>query len=136
MDVNAIVRGSERESVDGDAHRLVLGDQREQVDGVESLVIDEDRHERVDGNHAMEVGKAAHLKAGQAMVGEASEDVTIAGPGGFLRIDATGVTIKGTLVRINTGASPGKGKGAKPGTPDEPREAKVEELPLPASSGR
>ncbi len=136
VDVNAIVRGSERESVDGDAHRLVLGDQREQVDGVESLVIDEDRHERIDGNHAMEVGKSAHLKAGQAMVGEASQDVTIAGPGGFLRIDATGVTIKGTLVRINTGASPGKGKGAKPGAPDEPREAKVEELPLPASSGR
>ncbi|MEO7327684.1 MAG: type VI secretion system tip protein TssI/VgrG [Minicystis sp.] len=133
-DLSSIVRGSERESVDGDAHRQVLGDQREQVDGVESLVIEEDRHERVEGNHAMVAGKSVHLKAGQVMVAEASHDVTIGGPGGFLRIDATGVTIKGTLVRINTGASPGKGKGAKPSLPDAPHEAKVDDLPLLAEA--
>jgi type VI secretion system secreted protein VgrG len=33
--------------------------------------------------------------------------VTIKGAGGFIRIDATGVTIVGLLVNINSGGTPG-----------------------------
>jgi type VI secretion system secreted protein VgrG len=41
------------------------------------------------------------------MVGEGGSGVTVRGPGGFLRIDAAGVTIVGTMVKINAGGGPG-----------------------------
>ncbi len=58
------------------------------------------------------------------LCGEAA-DVTFKGPGGFIRIDASGVTISGTLVEINVGGSAGEGRGSKPELPDLPNEAKV-----------
>ena len=53
-------------------------------------------------NHALNVGNEIHLTAGSNMVFE-SKDLTIKGPGGFIRIDAGGITIKGTKVWINSG---------------------------------
>jgi type VI secretion system secreted protein VgrG len=53
------------------------------------------------------------------------------GPGGFIRIDHGGVTIKGTLVKINSGGSAGSGKGASPEAPEEAVEAVVEEPAKP-----
>ena len=45
---------------------------------------------------------------------EAGMEITLKGAGGFVKIDPTGVTIQGTLVRINSGGAPGSGS---PGTP-------------------
>ena len=36
------------------------------------------------------------------------------GPGGFIRIDASGITIRGKVVRINSGGAPGVGSGSSP----------------------
>ena len=78
-------------------------------------------------NYAIEAGEEIHLKAGTDLVLEAVSDLTIKGPGGFIRIDAGGVTIKGTLVKINSAGSPGSGAGASPAGPEAPREATVAE---------
>ena len=50
-------------------------------------------------------------------MGVGGANVTLKGPGGFVAIDATGVTISGTLVKINAGGSPGMSQPAKPKDP-------------------
>ncbi len=62
---------------------------------------------------------------------EAVSDLTLKGPGGFIMIDAGGVTIQGTLVKINCDGSPGSGADAKPAGPKDPIEAKVDEPDKP-----
>jgi hypothetical protein len=78
----------------------------------------------VKGRLALRARKQVHAVA-EGIVGEGLEDVTVAGPGGFLRIDASGITIAGTLVKINVSGSPGKGPGSKPEVPDDVEPQKI-----------
>jgi len=125
-DQHIVVKQTRRERVEGNSHFHVEGKRNEKIDGSVSVIVGKDRHEKVKENHALEVGKEIHVKAGSALVLEAVQDLTLKGPGGFVRIDASGVTIKGTLIRINSGGSPGSGSGAKPEEPDVADEAAFE----------
>ncbi len=127
------VKQVKREQVEGDSHLRVKGKRNQRIDGNQSLMVKKNRQEKIGKNHAMEVGEEIHLKAGTALVIEAAKDLTLKGPGGFIRIDAGGVTIKGNLVKINSGGSAGKGSGSKPEEADEALEAKIEmpEKPVP-----
>jgi type VI secretion system secreted protein VgrG len=60
-----------------------------------------------------------------------SKDLTIKGPGGFIRIDAGGITIKGTKVWINSGGSAGSGAGSHPEEAETAEDAKIEEPKKP-----
>ncbi len=125
--LDAVIKKSKREQVDGDVHLFVKGSRKERVDGTQSLVVHGDQHEQVSGRHALEAGSEIHLVAGEVLMGEGARDVTLKGAGGFVRIDAAGVTIKGTLVKINAGGSPRSGKGSKPEEPAKAKEAEIEE---------
>ncbi|MGC2530243.1 MAG: type VI secretion system tip protein TssI/VgrG [Candidatus Acidiferrum sp.] len=48
--------------------------------------------------------------------------ISINGPGGFIKIDASGVTIMGTMVMINSGGTPSVTAPIPPDDPDEPDE--------------
>ena len=52
--------------------------------------------------------------------------LTLKAAGGFVTIDPSGVTIQGTLVRINSGGAAGSGSGASPQKPKPPKEAMKE----------
>jgi len=145
-DQDVRLRKKKRELVEEDIHLLVKGDRRELVEKSQSMMVIESRHEKVEGRYALKTGKELHLRSAEVLVGEAGEDLTIKGPGGFIRIDAGGVTIKGTMVYINEGGKKaGKGKGAKPEEPELPggeeerREQEEadeeEEGPSPSGSG-
>ncbi|WP_437927541.1 type VI secretion system tip protein TssI/VgrG [Sorangium sp. So ce291] len=131
QDQDIVIHQVKRERVEGDSHLRVKGKRNQKVDGTQSLSVGKDRHERVGKNHAVQAGEAIHLKAGSALVIEAAQDLTIKGPGGFIRIDAGGVTIRGHLVKINSGGSPGAGSDASPEAPEEAVEAAVEEPAVP-----
>jgi type VI secretion system secreted protein VgrG len=45
-----------------------------------------------------------------------------------MRIDAGGVTIKGTIVKINSGGSAGSGCGSSPEEPEDAAEAGPEDV--------
>jgi type VI secretion system secreted protein VgrG len=105
----------------------VQGKRSQKIDGVQSLTVGGDQQEVVGQNHALSAGNQIHLKAGTQLVIEAASDLTIKGPGGFIRIDASGVIIKGNKVRINSGGSAGDGSGAHPEAPAEAKEAVIEE---------
>lgn len=119
-DADEVTKQTKRERIDGDVSLLVRGARRERIDGKQSLTVVADRQEKVDGRYALRTQGQAHYAAGQVIVEEAAQEVTLAGPGGFLRIDASGVTISGTVVKINVSGTPGKGKGSRPETPEQP----------------
>jgi hypothetical protein len=129
-DLHAIVKGKKRELVQEDLHLHVKGKRNERIDGTQSLTLLLDQFESVDGSYALSAGTDIHFDALEKLIGEAS-DVTLKGPGGFIRMNAGGVTISGTIVEINVGGSSGKGKGSKPQLPELPDEAKIEMPPQP-----
>jgi type VI secretion system secreted protein VgrG len=131
QDQDIVIKQVKRERVEEDSHLLVKGERREKVDLSQSLIVGKDRQERVGEHHALEAGKEIHLKAGTALVIEAVRDLTLKGPGGFIRIDAGGVTIQGALVKINSGGSAGSGSGSSPEEPEEAAEAEIEEPEAP-----
>jgi type VI secretion system secreted protein VgrG len=63
---------------------------------------------------------------------EAKHDLTFKGPGGFIRIDGSGITIRGSNVLINSGGSAGSGSGSHPEAPEVAVEAVIEEPAIPA----
>ncbi len=126
QDQDIVVQQNKRERVEGDSHLRVQGKRNQRIDGVQSLSVGKDQQEQVGRNHALKAGKEIHFEAGSAMVIEAKHDLTFKGPGGFIRIDAGGITIRGTNVLINSGGSPGSGSGSHPEKPDEAAVAVIE----------
>jgi hypothetical protein len=106
------------------AHLYVKGDRREAVDDNRSFMVKKDHHEKIGGSYALSSGQKGSYHADQHLVGEGGANVTLKGPGGFVTIDASGVTISGTLVKINAGGSPGMSQQARPKEPLAARELK------------
>ncbi len=127
-DQDIVVKQDKRERVEGDDHLAVWGKQSLSIEGNRSFVVQGDRQELVGKNHALAVAQEIHVAAGSALVIEAASDLTLKGPGGFIRIDSSGVTIRGKKVWINSGGSPGEGRGASPEAPAEAVEAVVDDV--------
>ncbi len=112
--------GDQFEKVEGDKHQKVQGDHNQKVDGALSIKVDGDMQEKVGGSHALDATSAIHIKAGQTVVIEAGSQLTIKVGGSFVSIDASGVTIQGTMVKINSGGASGSGAGSSPDAPQAP----------------
>ena len=69
--------------------------------------VQQDRHLTVGGTRNESVTQDYFVKVGQKIVIDAGMELTISGPGGFIKLDAMGITIQGTLVNINSGGAPG-----------------------------
>jgi type VI secretion system secreted protein VgrG len=82
-DVDVRIKDALREAIGGDRHLLVNGSQNEQVD------------------------KDWYQKTGMKIVIESKMELTLKSSGGFIKIDPSGVTIVGTMVKINSGGAPG-----------------------------
>ncbi|MEZ4312885.1 MAG: type VI secretion system tip protein TssI/VgrG [Polyangiaceae bacterium] len=126
-----VVRENKREYVGGNAHSHVKGNLSEKVGQSHSLTVLGDHQEKVGQNHAIEAGREIHLMSRRNFVIECETDLTIKGPGGFIRLDSGGITISGTLVNINSGGSPGSGGGSSPAAPEQAKEAQVTPPPDP-----
>jgi type VI secretion system secreted protein VgrG len=76
--------------------------------------------------HVLDAGQEMHIKGGMTVVIEAGVGLCLSGPGGFISIDNTGVTIQGMLVKINSGGAQLEGSPAQvqdPKAPPAPDEA-------------
>ncbi|AKT38849.1 type VI secretion system Vgr family protein [Chondromyces crocatus] len=125
-DKDIVTKKDKHETVERDVHLEVKGNRAERIDGEQSLVVKKTRQEQVQGSAALAVGGDIHHLAGKEWVGESS-DSTIRGPGGFIRLDGGGITIRGTMVWINERGEPGSGVGSKPQLPEGPEKRKKEE---------
>jgi hypothetical protein len=118
-------------------HVTVGGSYRGHVTGEHSMIVGGDAHERIFGRYAMQADGEIHQK-GKKVVIEVGEDFCIKGPGGFIRINAEGVIIKGATVRINSGGTATSGTGVQSTMPDSAGAAHVEEpmTPVPDDVSR
>lgn len=102
----------------GEVHR-VMGSRTREVMGSEGIDVKKSR--------SVIVGAELFHK-GPNLVYQGEEEITIKGPGGFIKIDASGVTIVGNKVKINEGGSAGVAEtvaGSQPNEPEKPRVADV-----------
>lgn len=113
-------RGDQFEKVEGEKHQEVKQDYNQKVGGTLSLKVEGDLQEKVGSNHALDAGTEIHLKAGMKVVIEAGTQLTIKVGGNFVTLDPSGVTIQGTMVKINSGGSAGSGSGSSPTAPTAP----------------
>jgi type VI secretion system secreted protein VgrG len=123
QDRHLIVKRDQMEMVEGDKHLTVTGDRNEKIDGSVSLKVGMDKQEKVGMKHALDAGQEIHLKAGTKVVIEAGVQVTMKVGGNYVDVGPGGVTIQGTIVKINSGGSPGSGAGSSPDPPKPPAEA-------------
>lgn len=119
------VKAAHVEKVDGNASREVGGDHKEKIGGKLSLQVGQAHHEKVGQLYVVEAGQEIHLKAGMKIIIESGMQVSIKGPGGFVDIGPSGVTIQGMMVNINSGGSAGSGTSASPDAPDAPKAPEI-----------
>jgi type VI secretion system secreted protein VgrG len=127
-DIKVAVKGSTGVDFSKDAMTKVGGsssmdvgkDSKSKIGGTQSLDVGKDLQEKVGKNYAMDAGTEIHLKGGQKVIIEAGMQLSLKGPGGFIDIGPAGVTIQGTMVKINSGGSAGSGSGSSPQPPQKP----------------
>lgn len=119
-DKHLTVKGSQKEKIGGDKHQQVKGDHNQKVSGALSINVTQDIQEKTGQKYALQAGQEIHLKAGMKVVIEAGTQLTIKVGGNFVTIDSSGVTIQGTMVKINSGGMAGSGSGCSPGAPADP----------------
>ena len=98
------VRGEHHHTVHGTSHWHAKADEHHTIDG--------SRHTNIGNKELIEAGQELHYHAGNKIVINAGKTLTATGGGSFLKLDASGVTLVGPTVKINSGGSAGKGSGA------------------------
>jgi type VI secretion system secreted protein VgrG len=114
--------GNDRFShVKANDHATVDGEHREKIGGDYSLTVNGSHHSKFGKAQLVEAGNEIHHKAGMKIVIEAGAEVTLKAGGSFVKVDPSGVTISGPLVRMNSGGGPGSGTAAAVKAPDLPQ---------------
>ena len=121
--LDLVVEKNQTEKIGKNVSLQVGGDQSESVGGSLSLQVQKNQQSKVGEKFALESGQEVHIKAGMKLIIEAGMQVSIVGPGGFIDIGPAGVTIQGTMVKINSGGAAGNGSGSSPTGPESAKEA-------------
>ncbi len=98
-------------------HSEVKLDWNAKIGGNHSLEVVGDVAEKVSGNHS-EAAANIYLKGNQKVVVEGGSSLTLKVGGNFVKIDASGVTILGTQVKINSGGAADMGTTAALAAPE------------------
>ncbi|WP_139312256.1 type VI secretion system Vgr family protein, partial [Vibrio ponticus] len=110
-DQHLIVENDRFTQVDNNQHLVVTGESRTKINKDKSLVVDGSLHQKVSNLHAVDAGTEVHLQSGAKIVIEAGSEQTFKVGGNFVKIDASGVTISGATINLNSGGSAGSGSG-------------------------
>jgi len=107
-DEHSLVDRDKITEVTRDYSLKVGGKQAIEIDGSRSITVKGDVLEGYKANHSQEVGGDLYLKA-MGVVIEGMTELTVKVGGNFIKIDPSGVTIVGTMVKVNSGGSAGSG---------------------------
>lgn len=121
-DLHLQVSGKQVEKVSGDWHSHVAGNFNHKSDQTISIQAGQNLYEKSGMNFAHEAGQMIHLKAGMTVVLEAGTELCLKVGGNFIDINASGVSIVGTMVMINSGGAAGSGCGSSPTDPADPQD--------------
>ncbi|GGE55598.1 type IV secretion protein Rhs [Streptosporangium jomthongense] len=111
-DSHLTVENNRFSQVKASDHSTVDGEHREKIGGDYSLTVNGSHHSKLGKAQLVEAGNEIHHKAGLKIVIEAGAEVTLKAGGSFVKVDPSGVTVSGPLVRMNSGGGPGSGSAA------------------------
>jgi len=109
-DQHTTVANNLNQSVGADQHTTIKQNHSQKVGKNVSQNVGQQAQLKIGGSHVEQAGQDIVLKAGMTLVIQAGVELTLKAGGGLVKLDPSGVTIKGPMVRINTGgaATPGK----------------------------
>jgi type VI secretion system secreted protein VgrG len=129
-DVNVYVKNDWKEHILHDQHRTIDNFSYSLIKGEDQQTVHQDRkvellsddhltvkgcsHGKITEKWLIRTGDETHFKSNIKAILEAGTELTIKAGGSFIKLDPSGVTIKGAKVKINSGGSPGSGSGARP----------------------
>jgi type VI secretion system secreted protein VgrG len=125
-DKGMTVSGNHLEKIAAGAERSVGASSNDKIGANYSLQVEMNQYNKTGMLHVLDAGTEMHIKSGATVVIEAGAALCLSGPGGFISIDPSGVTIQGMLVKINSGGAQLEGAPAQvqdPKTPEAPDEA-------------
>ncbi len=94
--VDIVIEKKKTEDIGAGSDLTIGKDNRQKIGGTLSQTIGGDVHVKAGGNVAVESGNEIHLKGGMKVIIEAGVQLSLVGPGGFVDIGPSGVTIQGT----------------------------------------
>jgi len=115
-------------------HRTTHADRKTEVRANDHLTVGNSQHLKIGTGQFIEAGNEIHLSSGLKVVLEAGSELTFKAGGSFIKLDASGITMVGPLIRMNSGGSPGKGSAAAPILPGQVKgaDADMPGIPLEA----
>ncbi|UFI45724.1 type VI secretion system Vgr family protein [Pseudomonas savastanoi] len=111
------VEGNSYSEFKAEEHCTVDGNRLTEVKADDHLTVGGTQHIRAGNGLLAYAGQEIHLKAGNNVVIEAGLEITVKAGVSFLKIDASGVTITGPQIKLNSGGKPTLGTGASPALP-------------------
>jgi type VI secretion system secreted protein VgrG len=104
-------------------HRTTHADRKSEVKANDHLTVGNNQHIKIGTGQFINAGQEIHLSSGQKVVLEAGSELTFKAAGSFIKLDASGITMVGPIIKINSGGGPGSGSGAAPVLPVIPKPA-------------
>ncbi|WP_318418492.1 type VI secretion system Vgr family protein [Photobacterium leiognathi] len=148
-DMNLLVKNDRKDDIKHDLHLDVANERFTHIKVNDHLTIDGESRHHTKGDHTLAVdgrlhmkqgnallldaGNEVHIKAGSKIVLEAGAEITLKAGGSFVTVDASGVSIMGPAVNINSGGSAGSGSGYAGTIPMLPGAVEVPEAFNPLS---
>jgi type VI secretion system secreted protein VgrG len=123
MKRHLVVSEDQMDHVKGSKHEAIDGDHNVKIGGTKTLETTTDYQIKVGGKTAFDSAQEIHLKAGMKVIVEGGTQVSLKVGGNFVDIGPAGVTIQGTMVKINSGGSAGSGSGCTVEAPAAAEEA-------------
>jgi type VI secretion system secreted protein VgrG len=129
-DVNVHVKNDWKEHILRDQHRTIDNFSYSLVKGEDQQTVEKDRkvellsadhltvrgssHGSIGRKWLLRTGGEVHARSGVKTVLEAGSELTLKVGGNFVKLNASGITIVGKIVKMNAGGGPGSGTGARP----------------------
>ncbi len=104
-------------------HRTTHLDRKTEIRANDHLTVGNSQHLKISSGQLIEAGNEIHLSSGLKVVLEAGSELTFKAAGSFIKLDASGITMVGPVIKMNSGGSPAKGSGAAPISPVLPKPA-------------
>ncbi|MFZ6182257.1 type VI secretion system Vgr family protein [Nannocystis pusilla] len=117
--VDVETAGKATVGITGGLDLKIVGAQRVSVVGTHNLTTTADSAVSVGGSAGL-TATGSVVVEGMTLILKATAGITLQGPGGFVTIDAGGVSIEGLMVKLNSGGAALAGAGPSPASPSSP----------------
>ncbi|MCY1060666.1 type VI secretion system tip protein VgrG [Nannocystis sp. SCPEA4] len=120
--VDVAITGQTTLGIAGGLDLKIDGAQKVSVGGAHNLTTSADSAVSVGGDASAKVTGTVVVE-GATLILKATTGITLQGPGGFVTIDASGVSIQGTMILLNSGGAALAGSASSAQSPGTPADA-------------